>query len=154
LINEPVLEISGKPDFRIQTDVLKTVLHHFCIITGIGNNIIVSLVFCTSEEMTKINTRYRGVSDTTDVLSFPSESQITSQNKLNKKRFLGEILVDTNYIFAQADKIEKDHEISRIFIHGLLHLIDYDHLNTNQKNEMQEFENKILESIKQDGISE
>lgn len=153
--NKPVLLISGQGTNKLNSDLLKKAYQVFVTVMNIPDHSIVSLVLCSSEEMCKINKKYRGTENTTDVLSFPSESisKISTFEK-NKETYLGEILIDIKYIIEHRDSNNMDKEITRVFVHGLLHLVGFDHLNTIQKEKMHSFEHKIINKIEQDGLSE
>ena len=143
---EPLLEISGESGVYSNTDELNIALMAFADVIALQSNISVSLYFCPPEEMQDINNKFRGDNKTTDVISFPAE-QMPAQSLSAKDdiRFLGEILIDINYIMHQTESGMLSMAVLQVFIHGLLHLVGYDHLNTQQKEIMQEFEHKIMD---------
>ena len=81
------------------------------------------LLFVDSLQMKEINKNTRNIDKTTDVLSFPYDNSFFNQF------FLGSIVI--NIDLAKEKSIELKHsledEISLLFIHGLLHLLGYDH---------------------------
>lgn len=106
-------------------------------------------MFLNDRAMKSLNKKYRGINKTTDVLSFP---QLTSDYKpeffVREKApvFLGDIVINANYAKRQAliNKSSFYYEISRLLIHGLLHLLGYDHeKNKYQKKKMSLAENKL-----------
>jgi len=155
LNSKPGLYISGETQNLIDSDSLQKAFVIFYETLGISSNISVSLVFCSSKEMQKINSKYRGVDSTTDVISFPADLNPGLYPSDEKGEiYLGEILVDINHILSQTTTNELYTEIISVFIHGLLHLTGYDHLNTQQKAIMQKMEQNIIDIIRQDGQSE
>lgn len=151
---EPLLEISGDSGIFADYKELKQALKAFCETLDIDKNSWVSLIFCSSAEMQEINRKYRGVDKTTDVLSFPSQqkpSQFSPEDE--DKQFLGEILIDINYILGQTESVNLSMAVIEVFIHGLLHLVGHDHINSQQKEKMQEMEKSIMNIVKQEGIS-
>lgn len=118
---------------------------------GLSSNNVVSLKFCNDSEIREINKRYRGADQATDVISFPADSETGMYHANNTGEiFLGEILIDINYIAAHTNTSSFNNEVIRVFVHGVLHLLGYDHLNTNQMKEMQTIEEKILSLIVKD----
>jgi probable rRNA maturation factor len=78
-----------------------------------------SVVFVTDAAMHKYNLKYRGYDKTTDVLSFSGEDD-----------YLGDILISTETAYNQARTsrtLNFDVNISRLLLHGLLHLLGHDH---------------------------
>lgn len=153
--NKPGLYISGETQDLIDSDSLQKAFIVFYETLGLSSNISVSLVFCPSKEMQKINYKYRGVDSTTDVISFPADLNPGMYPSDEKGEiYLGEILIDINHILNQTTTNEIYKDIVSVFIHGLLHLTGYDHLNTKQKTIMHKMEQNIIDIIRQDGQSE
>jgi probable rRNA maturation factor len=78
-----------------------------------------SIVFISDEEMRRYNRDYRGFDKPTDVLSFRGEDG-----------YLGDILISTETAYNQANRsrtLTFESNIQRLVLHGLLHLIGYDH---------------------------
>ena len=102
----------------------------------------VNVVFIDEKEMQTLNSEYRKKNSVTDVLSF----------NLDTKELLGEIYICPQYV-SENFKAEKfTEEIIRLIIHGLLHLIGYDHeveLNEETKNKVEMFvkQEKILQNV-------
>jgi probable rRNA maturation factor len=78
-----------------------------------------SVVFITDEMMRQYNRQYRGFDKPTDVLSFP-----------NDQVYLGDILISCETAYNQTLKsrtLQFEKNIRRLILHGLLHLMGYDH---------------------------
>ncbi len=87
---------------------------------------VCSIVFIGDEKMQELNRTYRGIDATTDVLSFAFEDN----NKLCYNiRQLGEIFVSIPKMQAQAKEYghSEARELAFLVVHGLLHLLGYDH---------------------------
>ncbi len=101
------------------------------LIKKVGQNILaeekregdISLVFVGTRKIRELNKNYRGVNRATNVLSFAEE------NKVSDEEGLGEIIICLREIKkgAQRNKCSFEEELIRIFIHGLLHLLGYEH---------------------------
>jgi probable rRNA maturation factor len=83
----------------------------------------VSVLFCADSRMRTLNRRYRGKDRTTDVLAFPAEAGSGGGG------FLGDIVISVPYAAREARRREdsRSREIDRLLVHGLLHLMGYDH---------------------------
>lgn len=100
--------------------------------------------------MKNLNEDYRGVESTTDVLSFP---QIETQHlKLKPHNFiLGDIVINLHKTQRQAAEYNLGFydELKRLLVHGLLHLIHYDHeTSQHQKKKMKAKEKELLEALR------
>jgi probable rRNA maturation factor len=93
-----------------------------------------SIVVCNDNFIQNLNREYRNVNRPTDVLSFPSEEVDPEDGS----RYLGDIIISLPRATAQA--LEANHpiaeELSMLAIHGVLHLLGYDHQNEAEKKEM------------------
>lgn len=97
---------------------------------------IFSIIFIDDKQMHKLNKSYRGIDNTTDVLSFAYED-----NEVLKSDFrsLGEIFISIPKMEEQAIEYghSKARELSFLVVHGLLHLLGYDHtLGKAEEEEM------------------
>lgn len=81
---------------------------------------VVRVVFVGPTRMAQLNLKYRGAHGATDVLSFSAHGEHT---------YLGEVLLCRSYLRrqARANCVPYEEELSRMTIHGVLHLLGYDH---------------------------
>lgn len=103
-------------------------------------NRITNLIFCGDKKIKKLNKIYRKKNKPTDVLSFPFEDE----------DLLGEIYISLDTAEKQCKSFETSlrEEILRLFVHGLLHLLGYDHKKKKDKEIMEKLENFYLFSLK------
>ena len=93
----------------------------------------ISLAFVEKEEIKKLNKKFRKKNKPTDVLSF----------LLNEADCLGEIVICPEVVK------EKNEEIIKVFIHGILHLLGYEHEKSKSKaKEMEAKEAEIFKNLK------
>ena len=107
------------------------------------SSVCISLVNDTC--IKKLNKMYRGKNKPTDVLSFNSPKEILALND-----FLGDVVisVQTAERNAKEDGITTKEEIARLTIHGLLHLLGYDHEGKKaEAQKMMKLQNKIVAEI-------
>lgn len=105
----------------------------------------IDLSICDNETIQKYNKAYRGKDMATDVLSFPIESDIMIQNQ--NMMPLGSIVISADYVRQKAMEFKHstDDEFTLLFIHGLLHLLGYDH--EVDDGEMREKEASIIHAL-------
>ena len=102
-----------------------------------------NLVFITKAEIQDMNKRFAGKNKPTNVLSFPSNEGLTEE------RFLGDIAICSELIVEEAisqGKETQDH-LTHIFVHGVLHLLGFDHEEHSSSEQMESLEIKILKKI-------
>lgn len=116
------------------------------------------LVFMDEDEIHKLNLITRGVDRATDVLSYPNLNEIlpfTQENypfdydKSIGKVSLGSIVICTSVAERQAEEYghSTQREMSYLFLHGLLHLLGYDHIEEGDKKIMRSKEEEILSAL-------
>jgi len=117
------------------------------------------IVIVGEEEIKNLNAQTRGIDAVTDVLSFPNLDdirgiEIKSENfpyDLDEEGnlFLGSIIICEQRAKEQA--IEYGHSIKRekyyLAVHGMCHLLGYDHMNDTDKAQMREKEERILKIL-------
>lgn len=108
----------------------------------------INLIFVTGLEMKKINNDFRGVDKVTDVLSFGLEGDKNFVVRKNNDNLAGEIFISFSEAKRQAAllNISTKKEIVILLIHGILHVLGYDHEKEKEKVEMRKMENKILKN--------
>ena len=97
---------------------------------------IFSVVFINDDAMHNLNKTYRGIDRTTDVLSFAFEDNEKEKQEI---RELGEIFINIPKMQEQAKEYghSETRELSFLTVHGLLHLLGYDHtLGEKEEKEM------------------
>ena len=111
-----------------------------------NKNLEVSILLTDKKNMKQLNKRFRKISKDTDVLSFPNYEKIFfSKNSKIKNLYLGDLAFSYDYIKKQkTDFLEY---INKIFIHGCLHLIGYEHNNLKNYKSMSLVEKKLLIKI-------
>ena len=111
----------------------------------VGKKVSLTILLSNNKNIKKLNKKFRNKNKATDILSFPSEK------KLNIKKFyyLGDIII--SYEFMNKSKnlnnLEFKKKVVRIFIHGFIHLLGYDHVNFKDFKKMINEENKIYKTI-------
>ena len=124
-------------------DYLNEVINHTLEVMDAKESIF-TIIFVTKEEIHELNKQYRGVDRVTDVISFALED--AHDVSLSDIRVLGDIYICIDRMKEQA--IEYNHsetrELSFLTVHGLLHLLGYDHQTKEEEEVMFNLQRKIL----------
>ena len=103
----------------------------------------VSVSFVTNEEIKELNKEFRNVDSETDVLSFPMDDEFDGVI------LLGDIVLSTQRIIEQAKDFvhSLEREMAYLTVHSMLHLLGYDHMNSDEKEEMRSREKEIMKKL-------
>jgi len=129
----------GYKNYSYVKKVLNATLKHEKI-----NNAVFSVIFVDRDTIHKINKEYRGIDRETDVISFAFED--TGKLVYNNVRLLGEIYICIPKMIDQAKEYghSEKRELSFLSVHGLLHLLGYDHMNEKDEKIMFGLQELIL----------
>ncbi len=109
-----------------------------------------TVVLADDAQLRKLNREYLGIDAPTDVLSFPASETDPDTGAL----YLGDIVVSTARAQEQARAASHpfESEVQLLVVHGVLHLLGYDHAEAKGKSRMWSVQAKALESIGLAGI--
>ena len=129
----------GYKNYSYLRKVLNATLKHEKI-----NNAVFSIIFVDRETIHNINKEYRNIDRETDVISFAFED--TGKLVYNNVRLLGEIYICIPKMIDQAKEYghSEKRELSFLAVHGLLHLLGYDHMNKDDEKIMFGLQELIL----------
>jgi probable rRNA maturation factor len=96
-----------------------------------------------------LNSNWRGFDKPTNVLSFPALQPTGPRGAADAPRMLGDIAIAYETTRKEADDEQKpfDHHLSHLAVHGLLHLIGYDHEKDDDAETMETLETEILAQL-------
>ena len=129
---------------------------------GVTRPCAVSVRLCDDDAIHVINREHRGVDRATDVLSFPTVSYpvgVTAgqADKLLRMEWddelnacmLGDLILSVPHVLAQAEEYghSPQREAAYLLVHGICHLMGYDHMEENDKRRMRAMEEKILDAV-------
>ena len=127
-----------------ELDELKEMLSDFCKREGLGN-VIFNIIIIDNPTIHKINKEYRDKDAPTDVISFALEDDKTVIEP-DGVRILGDIYISIDKVHEQA--LEYGHsfkrELSFLAVHGLLHLLGYDHMEKSDEEVMFKKQEEVL----------
>ena len=115
-------------------------------------NFAIGIWLTTNKTIHKFNKNYRNCDKATDILSFPYHLAIPGKKikpKTNEDYYLGDIIISLEY--AQKLSIQNDTSFEQylliLLIHGICHLLGYDHNTEDEYKKMQRLEKKILQNF-------
>ncbi|HUX86690.1 MAG TPA: rRNA maturation RNase YbeY [Chloroflexota bacterium] len=144
------LDVASQFAGEIDAEFLREVLERALSTQGMTGPVEVSIVICDDAEIQTLNRTYRGMDRPTDVLSF---SQIEGDDNFphapGEVRPLGDIVISYDRVRAQA--VEYGHsekrELAYLAVHGLLHLLGFDHESEDERLKMRHAEEAALVPI-------
>ena len=112
-----------------------------------GKNITFSILLTNSLNMKKLNKKFRNRNKSTNVLSFPSFSSNNLKFIKKKNFYIGDIAASYEIINSRSQKNNFLLEFDKVWVHGPLHLIGYNHVKNKDYFKMKKVEKRILSSI-------
>ena len=126
-----------RPDYYLKKKFNK-LLNKFKITSNVQE---ISIFLTNNEKMRQLNLRFRKKNKPTDVLSFPI-------NIVKKKiGYLGDIAISYEIVNKRSKTSNFNYEFDKMWVHGYLHLIGYDHKKIREFEKMYKLEKKILNYI-------
>ncbi len=112
----------------------------------INKKAYLTLLLSNNRKIKVLNKKFRNKNKHTDILSFPFGQKIIN----SKEIYLGDIIISFNHIDKPKNLSNKKfrEKTIKIFIHGFLHLLGYDHIKNKDYKQMLGYEEKVFKSIK------
>ncbi|MBR2547714.1 MAG: rRNA maturation RNase YbeY [Eubacterium sp.] len=112
----------------------------------------VSVSFVTPEEIQDLNRDYRDVDRVTDVLSFPQFDSVDDMIDMQEETGvaeLGDVVICMERASEQAEEFGHplEREVIYLFVHSILHLLGYDHMEEEDKKEMRAREDEVMAEL-------
>ncbi len=127
-----MIDIDNKTSLEVNNTLLE----------NIANDVTdkdIELIITTNDEIRQINKEYRNIDKPTDVLSFPYEDMPMTP--------LGSIVISQDFVLQKAQELghTQADELTLLFIHGLLHLLGYDH--EIDEGQMRQEEERLINEL-------
>ena len=106
-----------------------------------------TILLTSNSKMKYLNKKFRNKNKTTDVLSFPNLGTADFKKKTNTEIYLGDIALSYEIINRRSKGSNFDLEFDKMWIHGYLHLLGYDHKKFRDYKVMKRIEDKILKIL-------
>lgn len=137
--------INSNKELAEETEQMKDFIK-YCVKKLKLKNVIFNVIIVSNKKIHEINKKYRKIDKPTDVISFALED--SKENFTPKIRMLGDIYISYEKVKSQA--LEYNHSLVRelcfLAIHGLLHLLGYDHMKKEDEIRMFELQKELLDS--------
>ena len=137
-------------DPSFQHDEYEKVIDRVCeeaaLVYGLGPNAEISILLCHNDYIHQLNKQYRNIDRPTDVLSFALNEREDDGYDGPDTALLGDIIISLEKVQEQADEYGHsfERELAYLTIHGMLHILGYDHMEPDDKAEMRKEEEFIL----------
>ena len=111
----------------------------------INKKISFTVLLSNNKNIKKLNKEFRKKNKSTDILSFPLNEKV----KISKQTYIGDIIISYNYIDSPKSQSLKffKKKLIKIFIHGFLHLLGFDHIKNKDYKKMFNEEERIYQSV-------
>ena len=111
----------------------------------LNKKVTLTLLLSNNQNIKKLNKVFRKKNKSTDILSFP----LTKKIKISKNTYLGDIIISYNYLDKPRSQDLKSfkEKVTKIFIHGFLHLLGFDHKKNKDYSKMLKEENLLFKSV-------
>ena len=112
----------------------------------IKKKVSLTILLSNNKNIKKLNKKFRNKNKPTDVLSFPYDKKFD----IKKSSYLGDIIISYEFINnpKNLSNLEFKEKVVKIFIHGFLHLLGYDHIKLKDYKKMLLEEEKIYKVVK------
>ncbi|MDC3249583.1 rRNA maturation RNase YbeY [Candidatus Pelagibacter sp.] len=111
----------------------------------INKKVTFTVLLSNNKNIKKLNKKFRKKNKTTDILSFPFEKKPYKKKEI----YLGDIIISYEFMNKPKSltKFEFKNKVIKIFIHGFLHLLNYDHIKLKDFKKMIKEEEKIYNFV-------
>ncbi len=139
ILDEPL------PRGLVQT--FKSRIKQIALNAGVDKKLAVNVLITNDREIKRLNKVFRGISKTTDVLSFPA--QLDGFPQVDKNKILGDIAISLPTATKQAEKNDNEliDELTLLFTHGLCHLLGFDHQTIEEETLMEDKVKLLVSSV-------
>jgi len=156
MVIEMKLGIQIDKDFQkyLDSEWLQRVIEQSLTVKEFDSEVELSLVVTDQETVRKLNQQYRGIDKPTDVLSFALTEGIPGDDNPfiippDGILHLGEVVISYPQAVKQAEENKQtiEQELALLVVHGVLHLLGYDHDEPDREREMKAIEQRVLSEI-------
>ena len=111
----------------------------------LNKKVTLTLLLSNNKNIKKLNKVFRKKNKSTDILSFPLDKKI----KISKNTYLGDVIISYNHLDKPKSQDLKSfkEKVTKIFIHGFLHLLGFDHKKNKDYSKMLKEEKLIFKSV-------
>ena len=128
-----------------EMDIMKDFVN-YCVEKLNLQEVAFNVIIINNDDIHEINKKYRNVDRATDVITFALEDDKQIETPL--VRVLGDVYISYDKVISQAKEYghSKQRELCFLAVHGLLHLLGYDHINEEDEKKMFKKQKELLNS--------
>lgn len=130
-------------------NIIESVCKEGAYIYGLDEDAELSVVLCDNTYIHELNKTYRNIDRPTDVLSFALNEGEEEGYDGPDTKLLGDIVISLDKTREQADEYGHsfERELAYLTVHGMLHILGYDHMTDEDKTEMRKEEEFVLHRL-------
>ena len=127
-------------------EIIERVCQEAALVYGLGPQAEISILLCQNEYIHTLNKQYRNIDRPTDVLSFALNEGEDDGYDGPDTALLGDIIISLDKVREQATEFGHsfERELAYLTIHGMLHILGYDHIEADERKIMREKEERYL----------
>ncbi len=131
---------------------LKSDIHNILIILGY-DDFDIGIWLTTNKTIQKYNKQYRSKDKPTDILSFPYHASLKAGEQIKPKteedKNLGDLIISLEYVKKDAQRLDTtfEHRMRVLLVHGICHLLGYDHIKDEDYKKMHRKELFLLKKL-------
>ena len=146
-----MITVEIHPSILIESELVERAANATLEHESIPDDSDLTIVLTDDEQLQDLNRDYRDVDAPTDVLSFPA----SEADPETGRRYLGDILISVQRAEEQAAAAAHplEAELQLLVVHGVLHLLGYDHAEEEEKSRMWAVQSEVLASLGLSGIT-
>ena len=139
------IEIAESVTLAIQPSLFESAAQEAIQQAGESPEVSLTVLITDEAQVQELNRQYRGMDEPTDVLSFPADYVDPDTNVL----YLGDVIISLPQAQVQATSggHSLKEEMQLLVVHGVLHLLGYDHMEDEEKDRMWSIQSEILRSL-------
>jgi probable rRNA maturation factor len=145
------VDVQTAPRFarKVDAELLRRVAGEALRREGVEGEVALSVVITDDEAVRELNRQFRDVDAPTDVLAFGSGEEAAFVTPPGESIYLGDVVISYPRAVAQAEEYghSVNRELALLAVHGVLHLLGYDHVDEPERMEMWARQNEILGSL-------
>lgn len=143
--NQMIEIVVDNENWKVDTERLIQAAQQVFVAETLPDDTALTVVISSDERVHELNQQFRGVDAPTDVLSFPADAAFSQTDD----GYLGDIIIAYPYAKRQAEReaIDFEQSLCLLLVHGILHLIGYDHDTLENRRQMWERQDVVLSSL-------
>lgn len=138
------IQISNHQELQVDTELLRNLAKYVLKSEGVREPTELSITLVSPKEIQQLNLKYRRVNQPTDVLAFSLTETLSEEESM--PQVLGDVIISPEVAREQAGEYGEKYEdeLGRLLIHGILHLLGYNHEQEEEKVVMMAKQEQLL----------